>query len=177
MKDGSSFEGWNTKEDGSGKAYAKVSAKLPANLYAVWATEPGEVVNITELTDAATVTSAVEEDGTAVITVKADAPCVVIVKTGDSYERLEAIDNGDGSYSFRQENYDDNMEFFVAAKGDYDGDGVFRTVDLAKANVDLVANKTIDPLTILIMGADGNKLRTVDLAMLNLSIINDDLDW
>ena len=99
------------------------------------------------------------------------------MKTGDSYELLEGIENADGSYSFRQENYDESMEFFVAAKGDYDGDGVFRTVDLAKANMDLVANKAIDPLTILIMGVDSGKLRTVDLAMLNLSIINKDLDW
>ena len=90
---------------------------------------------------------------------------------------VEGVENADGSYSFRQENYDESMEFFVAAKGDYDGDGVFRTVDLAKANMDLVANKTIDPLTILIMGVDSGKLRTVDLAILNLSIINKDLDW
>ena len=177
VKDGSGFAGWNAKEDGSGQTYSAVSAALPADLYAVWQTELPEELKITELTTAAAVTSAVEEDGTAVITVKADVPCVVIMKTGDSYELLEGVENADGSYSFRQENYDESMEFFVAAKGDYDGDGVFRTVDLAKANMDLVANKTIDPLTILIMGVDSGKLRTVDLAMLNLSIINKDLDW
>ena len=177
VKDGSGFAGWHAKEDGSGQVYSAVSAALPADLYAVWQTELPEELKITELTTAATVTSAVEEDGTAVITVKADVPCVVIMKTGDSYELLEGVENADGSYSFRQENYDESMEFFVAAKGDYDGDGVFRTVDLAKANMDLVANKAIDPLTILIMGVDSGKLRTVDLAMLNLSIINKDLDW
>ena len=177
VKDDSGFAGWNAKEDGSGQVYSAVSAALPADLYAVWQTELPEELKITELTTAATVTSAVEEDGTAVITVKADVPCVVIMKTGDSYELLEGVENADGSYSFRQENYDESMEFFVAAKGDYDGDGVFRTVDLAKANMDLVANKAIDPLTILIMGVDSGKLRTVDLAMLNLSIINKDLDW
>jgi len=177
VKDDSGFAGWNAKEDGSGQVYSAVSAALPADLYAVWQTELPEELKITELTNAAAVTSAVEEDGTAVITVKADVPCVVIMKTGDSYERLKPVRNADGSYSFRQENYDESMEFFVAAKGDYDGDGVFRTVDLAKANMDLVANKAIDPLTILIMGVDSGKLRTVDLAMLNLSIINKDLDW
>ena len=177
VKDDSGFAGWNAKEDGSGQVYSAVSAALPADLYAVWQTELPEELKITELTTAAAVTSAVEEDGTAVITVKADVPCVVIMKTGDSYELLEGVENADGSYSFRQENYDESMEFFVAAKGDYDGDGVFRTVDLAKANMDLVANKAIDPLTILIMGVDSGKLRTVDLAMLNLSIINKDLDW
>ena len=177
VKDDSGFAGWNAKEDGSGQVYSAVSAALPADLYAVWQTELPEELKITELTTAAAVISAVEEDGTAVITVKADVPCVVIMKTGDSYELLEGVENADGSYSFRQENYDESMEFFVAAKGDYDGDGVFRTVDLAKANMDLVANKTIDPLTILIMGVDSGKLRTVDLAILNLSIINKDLDW
>lgn len=177
VKDDSGFAGWNAKEDGSGQTYSAVSAALPADLYAVWQTELPEELKITELTNASAVTSAVEEDGTAVITVKADVPCVVIMKTGDSYERLKPVRNADGSYSFRQENYDESMEFFVAAKGDYDGDGVFRTVDLAKANMDLVANKAIDPLTILIMGVDSGKLRTVDLAMLNLSIINKDLDW
>ena len=176
-KEGSSFVGWNAKEDGSGKTYSTVSASMPANLYAVWSYEPTEVANIENLTADAVVTSTVEEDGTAVITVESDKPCVVIVKIGDSYEALEAVDNGDGSYSFYQENYDDSMEFIVAVKGDYDGDGVFKTVDLAKANMDLVANKPIDPLEILIMGADGDKLRTVDLAKLNLSIVNENLGW
>ena len=178
VKDGSSFVGWYAKEDGSGKNYSSVpAASLPANLYAVWSYIPTEVANIDNMTADAVVTSTVEEDGTAVITVESDKPCVVIVKIGDSYEALEAVDNGDGSYSFYQENYDDSMEFIVAVKGDYDGDGVFRTVDLAKANMDLVANKTIDPLQVLIMGVDGGKLRTVDLAKLNLSIVNDNLDW
>ena len=127
----------------------------------------------------AAVTSEISSDGTATLHVTAANPCVVIVKKADgTYERLEAVDNGNGGYDFIQAGYTETMEFVVAVKGDYDGDGAFQTIDLANANKDIVNNATIDPLKALIMGAEnGQTLKTINLANLNKSKINDDLTW
>ena len=128
-------------------------------------------------TPIATVTSMVE-NGTATLHVVADKPCVVIVQKADgTYERLEAVKNGDG-YDFVQDDYDDSMEFFVAVKGDYNGDGKFNTNDLAKANKDILDKKTIDPLQILIMGGNGKNLRPNALGKLNLCRLHpENMTW
>ena len=125
----------------------------------------------------ATVTSTVE-NGTATLHVEADKPCVVVVKKSDgTYERLEAVKNGNG-YDFVQDDYDDSMEFFVAVKGDYNGDGKFNTNDLAKANKDILDKKTIDPLLILIMGGNGKNLRPNALGKLNLCRLHpENMTW
>ena len=70
------------------------------------------------------------------------------------------------------------MEFIVAVKGDFDGDGVLKVLDLAKANMELLADHDIDPVKALIMGvSNGGSLKVVDLAKLNLSMINNSLSW
>lgn len=126
----------------------------------------------------AAVTSEISSDGTATLHVTAANPCVVIVKKADgTYERLEAMKNGD-VYDFTQEGYSETMEFIVAVKGDFDGDGVLKVLDLAKANMELLADHDIDPVKALIMGvSNGGSLKVVDLAKLNLSMINNSLSW
>ncbi len=104
-----------------------------------------------------------------------DNPCVVIVKNPDgSYEKLEAEENPDGGYDYVKEDYTEDMEFIVAVEGDYTGDGEFKTIDLAKANLDIIGKKDIDPVKVLIMGSANGKLRTIDLAKLNLILVNEE---
>lgn len=175
VKDDNRFEGWFDTEDGTGKVFATVSADLPDELYAVWSSDV-KIQEVGDIGDEVTVTTTVEND-VATITVTADEPCVVIVKNGDTYERMEAIKNEDGSYSFVQEDYDVNMVFYVAVLGDYDGDGDLDKADLSAANKAIMSNKTIDPLKVMIMGAEGKKLKTVDLAKLCLAIANKKVEW
>ncbi len=153
VKSGSSFVGWNSKEDGSGKTYAKVSADLPADLYAVWWTEPQEI-EVNKIVDESKVTvdAVVNDEGEAVITVYSEEPCVAIVKIGDEYKRLSAVRNEDGSYSFTQEDYDESMEFFVLLKGDTNGDGEIDISDFSKAKAASLRKKTLEELGVTELG-------------------------
>ena len=63
--------------------------------------------------------------------------------------------------------------FYVAVKGDYNGDGEFGTNDLAIANRDLLNKVDIDPMKALIMGAEnGGPMETQNLAVLNRIFID-----
>ena len=172
-----SFEGWFADKDGTGKAYTVVSKDLPTDLYAVWKSLE-EDVNVIERVDKneVTVETSIEEDGTAVVTVKSAEPCVVILKDGDSYVKLEAKQDGD-SYVFRQENYEEDMVFIVAAKGDFDGDGDLDADDFTAANKAILNSEKIDTLQLLVMGVDGKKLKTVDLAKLYLALVSGKVEW
>ena len=171
-----SFEGWFADKDGTGKAYTVVSKDLPTDLYAVW--KSLEDVNVIERVDKTKVTveTSIEEDGTAVVTVKSADPCVVILKDGDSYVKLEAKQDGD-SYVFRQEDYEEDMVFIVAAKGDFDGDGDLDADDFTAANLTILGNKESNSLQLLVMGAKGKTLKTVDLAKLYLALVSGKVEW
>ena len=116
---------------------------------------------------------------TATITVKSEQPCVVIVKNPDgTYARLTPEKIDDTTYAFPQTDYDPAMEFTVAIKGDYNGDGEFEIVDLAAANKDLLNEEPIDPVKALIMGADSaDELEARNLAILNRAWLNEDTTW
>jgi len=77
----------------------------------------------------ANVTSEIDANGTATLHVTAEKPCVVVVKIGETYQRLEATANGSGGYDFSQTEYDASMEFIVLLKGDTNGDGKINTND------------------------------------------------
>lgn len=136
-----------------------------------------------------TVNDAGEEIQTATLTVKAEktdsegnvvqTPCVVIAvdPVDGSYERLEAKANPNGGYDFVMEGYTNDTEFIIAVLGDWNHDGELKPVDLAQANLEILARNPIDPLQALIMGSDNGKLRANDLAQLNLGIINKNLEW
>lgn len=88
-------------------------------------------INITENagTPIAAVTSEVDASGTATLHVTAANPCIVVVKNGDTYQRLEAVANSSGGYDFSQAGFTASMEFQVLLKGDANGDGVVSTDD------------------------------------------------
>ncbi len=172
-----SFEGWFKSADGSGVVYTKISADLPTDLYAVWKSLE-EDVEVIEYIDKkkVSVDSVLEDDGTAVVTVKSAEPCVVILKNGDSYVPLKAVKDGD-SYVFSQKDYKDSMVFIVAAKGDFDKDGDLDADDFTAANLAILGQKDVEPLQLLVMGANGKKLKTVDLAKLYLALATSKVEW
>ncbi len=99
---------------------------------------PEEQIDISKTngTPIATVTSEIDASGTATLHVTAEKACVVVVKIGDTYQRLEATANGSGGYDFSQSGYNSNMEFHVLLKGDADSNGDVTITDamlLAKA--------------------------------------------
>ena len=102
---------------------------------------------------------------------------MIVEKPDGSFERLEAFDNGDGSCSFVQEDYDADMVFYVAALGDYDENGVLEPADLTAANLTIIGDVDLEPLSAFIMGAKDGKLRTVDLAKLFLHLARNDVEW
>ncbi len=175
VKSGASFMGWFDAEI-DGKKYISVSADLPEELYAQWSygvklDEWGEIDNEVKV-------NATVQGTTATITVEASEPCMVIVDNGDgSYERLKAIKNADGSYSFVQKNYDADMVFIIAILGDFDKDGDLDKDDLLAANKKLVNDESVDPLQVKILGVDGKKLKTVDLAKLYLALVSGKVEW
>ncbi len=159
-----------------------------ANIEYIGGTEEEPIAEVTS-----TVETTVNDEGvetkTATLNVKSEktnsegkvveTPCVVIAVNPEdgSYELLEAKPNEEtGGCDFVKENYTEDTEFIVAVKGDYDGDGDLRTLDLALANLEILTNN-IDPMTAMIMGSKNGKLRTIDLAMLNLGIINESIEW
>ena len=172
---GAKFEGWYDAESG-GKKYTAVSSELPEELYARWSynvliDEWGDIEG--DVTVTATVSG-----GTATITVAAKEPCVVIVQRGESYERLETDgENPDGSYSFEKEGFKADMVFWIAVLGDFDEDGDLDKADFTAANKAILNNEDVEPLQLLVMGANGKKLKTVDLAKLFLHLARNDVEW
>ena len=172
---GAKFEGWYDAETG-GTKYTAVSADLPEELYARWSynvliDEWGDIEG--DVTVTATVSG-----GTATITVAAKEPCVVIVQRGESYERLETDgENPDGSYSFEKEGFKADMVFWIAVLGDFDEDGDLDKADFTAANKAILNNEDVEPLQLLVMGANGKKLKTVDLAKLYLALASGTVKW
>ena len=175
-KSGAAFKGWYAKADCTGDKFTTVSATLPTDLYPLWSygvktEEVGDIEDRVEV-------SAIVQGDVATITVESKKPCAVIVEKPDgSFERLEAFDNGDGSCSFVQEDYDADMVFYVAALGDYDENGVLEPADLTAANLTIIGDVDLEPLSAFIMGAKDGKLRTVDLAKLFLHLARNDVEW
>ena len=145
-----------------------------------------EVTSVVETT----VNDEGKETLTATLTVKSEktnssgnvvgTPCVVIAvdPVDGSYERLKAKENPNGGYDFVKEGYTEDTEFIIAVLGDWNGDGKLKPIDLALANNEILAKNPIDPLKALIMGSENGKLRTIDLAQLNLQgIVNKNLEW
>ena len=176
-KSGAAFKGWYAKVDCTGDKYTTVSATLPTDLYPLWSygvktEEVGDIEDRVEV-------SAIVQGDVATITVESKKPCAVIVEKPDgSFERLEVVNkNADGSYDFVQEDYDADMVFYVAALGDYDENGTLEPADLTAANLTIIGDVDLEPLSAFIMGAKDGKLRTVDLAKLFLHLARNDVEW
>ncbi len=101
------------------------------------------------------------------ITVTCTQACAVIaVLTDGGYYRLTPEGSGN-TRTFHTV----QKQVIIRIKGDYDGDGVVETLDLAKANRALL-KANVSSLNALVMGAaNGRSLETADLANLNYKII------
>jgi hypothetical protein len=115
----------------------------------------------------------VTQTASGVLSVTSASACAVIAVTPDgSYERLTPEGSGD-TRTFHTV----QSEVVVRLVGDYDGDGKVRTLDLAQANLALLGGG-VSELDALIMGArNGKALKTIDLAMLNLKLVNKEIEW
>ena len=129
-------------------------------------------------TPVATVTSDIDASGTATLHVTAEKPCVVVVKIGETYQRLEATANGSGGYDFSHAGYSEAMEFIVATKGDTNGNGVLDLGDIVTAKAAFLNKTTIDELSWLIADLDGNGLALGDIVKAKAFFLGKTtLDW
>lgn len=137
-----------------------------------------EIVSIEGEPPIADVTANVE-DGTVTLHVEGDNPCMVIVKLTDgSYERLEAVKNGDG-YDFCQDNYAEGMKFIVVLKGDVNRDGVVDASDVVQARAAALKKKALDELSSIVADIDGDGIMDVsDIAKAKAAYLGKiKLDW
>ena len=108
-------------------------------------------------TPIANVTSEIDASGNATLHVTAEKPCVVVVKIGETYQRLEATANGSGGYDFSQTEYDASMEFIVRLKGDIDGNGKLSGLEVTQIKAtQLGLLTTFTALQNLVADLDGN---------------------
>ncbi len=136
------------------------------------------VSNSTGATPAASVNSAVVENGTAKLNVSGSKACAVIAFDGTNYTRMTAALNADGtSYDFTVP-YAEGMTFTVAVKGDLDGDGVANLDDMAviaSANLSITHNfyEAMSDLNACLGDLDGDGIANLDdmaiIASANLS--------
>ena len=140
------------------------------------------VTNSTGTTPAATVNSAVAENGTAKLNVSGSKPCVVIACDGTSYTRMTAALSDDGiSYDFTAP-YAEGMTFTVAVKGDANGDGAIDANDLSlfvsASNGDFANSVYETGLMRALADADGSgTIDANDLSLLVDYANNVGLDW
>ncbi len=113
------------------------------------------VTNSTGTTPAATVNSAVAENGTAKLNVSSDKACVVIACVGTTYTRMNVNANADGtSYDFTVP-YAEGMTFIVAVKGDVSGDGQITSTDWGSL-VEAYNGSALSALNMLIGDVSGD---------------------
>jgi uncharacterized protein YjdB len=161
---------------------AKAGDKTATCLMTVTEKAPEEVpvdkiiISEADGTPVAAVTSAVENN-VATLHVEADRPCIVVVKVGDTYERLEATKNGNG-YDFSVSGYSGDMEFYVLPKGDVNGDGIVDGSDVTKAKAAYLGKTTLDELGALAADINGDGLDGSDITKMKAAYLGKTtLDW
>ena len=161
---------------------AKAGEKTATCLVTVTEKAPEEVpvekIKISEAdgTPVAKVTSSVE-NSVATLHVEADRPCIVVVKVGDTYKRLEAKKNGDGC-DFSVSGYSTNMEFYVLLKGDVNGDGIVDGSDVTKAKAAYLGKTTLDELGTMAADINGDGLDGSDITKMKAAYLGKTtLDW
>lgn len=108
------------------------------------------------------------------ISVSCTQACAVIAVLPDgTYYRLMSEGSGN-TRTFHTV----QSQVFVRIIGDYDGDGRVKTLDLANANKAMLGSG-VSGLDALVMGAaNGQPLKTINLANLNLKLVNGtSIDW
>lgn len=119
--------------------------------------------------------------GSNTFSVSSGSPCMVAVSKdgGQSYERLPATANEDGSYSFTAEDMTQDSTLAIVLLGDINGDGKVTAADATKGSAAVLNKVELEPLQKL--AADTNndgKLTTADITRLRAAVLgNTSLQW
>lgn len=119
--------------------------------------------------------------GSNTFSVSSGSPCMVAVSKdgGQSYERLPATANEDGSYSFTAEDMTQDSMLAIVLLGDINGDGKVTAADATKGSAAVLNKVELEPLQKL--AADTNndgKLTTADITRLRAAVLgNTSLQW
>ena len=107
--------------------------------------------------------------------VAADKACVLAVSYdgGQTYTKLTATANGDGTYSFDVNIADENTVIACAYEGDANGDGNLSSGDVSRLNAGILHKVDMSPLSILACDVNGDgELSSGDISRLNAAILN-----
>ena len=105
-----------------------------------------------------------------------DIACVVIVKVGDTYTRLDATTEGTTHTFTLAADFDKDCEIIVAVKGDLNGNGRLDVQDARQAL--LASNAGIDKLNLLILDVNNNnRADVVDARRILLVSNGSSFDW
>lgn len=119
--------------------------------------------------------------GSNTFSVSSGSPCMVAVSKdgGQSYERLPATANEDGSYSFTAEDMTQDSTLAIVLLGDINGDGKVTSADATRGSAAVLNKVELEPLQKL--AADTNndgKLTTADITRLRAAVLgNTSLQW
>ena len=107
--------------------------------------------------------------------VSAERPCVLAVSYdgGQTYTRLTASANGDGSYSFDVNITDKNTILVCSFFGDSNGDGDLNSGDVSRLNAGILHKVTLSALSKLVCDVNNDSdLSSGDVSRLNAVILN-----
>ncbi len=148
--------------------------------YDRWKNGKTSLYNMTDVGKVSTISitapsaATVTQTASGKISVTCTQACAVIARLSDgTYYRLTPEGSGN-TRTFHTV----QSQIVVRLKGDYDGDGRVRTLDLANANIAMI-KAPVTGLDALVMGAEnGQKLKTIYLANLNLCLVNGtEIEW
>ena len=104
-------------------------------------------------------------------TVACDKACVVLVKSGDTYTKLTAANDGD-KHSFTA-NLTEGDEIIVRLKGDVNGDGVINTTDAGMAKAASLNKGSLSGLNLICaMVSGGTTVKTTDAGQIKAASLN-----
>lgn len=104
-------------------------------------------------------------------TVACDKACVVLVKSGETYTKLTAANNGE-THSFTA-NLAEGDEIIVRLKGDVNGDGVINTTDAGMAKAASLNKGSLSGLNLICaMVSGGTTVKTTDAGQIKAASLN-----
>ena len=104
-------------------------------------------------------------------TVACDKACVVLVKSGDTYTKLTATNDGE-THSFTA-NLAEGDEIIVRLKGDVNGDGVINTTDAGMAKAASLNKGSLSGLNLICaMVSGGTTVKTTDAGQIKAASLN-----
>ena len=106
--------------------------------------------------------------------VSSGSPCIVVVSNdgGQTYTKLEAIANDDGSYTFTAEDMTEDTTLTVLKKGDINGDGAVKNSDVLLGSAALLGKQTLTELQKMAADVSGDgDFTNADITALMASIL------